>query len=51
MQRIIRQTQINASALFIGKNKKKERLVDNYDEIYNERKGFKDNDGEGNGCN
>lgn len=30
---------------------KKERLVDNYDEIYNERKGFKDNDGEGNGCN
>ena len=37
------------SVLFIGKNKK-ERLVDNYDEIYNERKGFKDNDGEGNSC-
>lgn len=33
-----------------GKNKK-ERLVDNYDEIYNECKEFKDNDGEGNGCN
>nr|DAH71500.1 MAG TPA: hypothetical protein [Caudoviricetes sp.] len=30
---------------------KKERLVDNYDEIYNECKGLKDNDGEGNGCN
>lgn len=30
---------------------KKERLVDNYDEIYNERKGFKGNDGEGNDCN
>lgn len=42
--------QIIVSVLFIGKNKK-ERLVDNYDEIYNERKGLKSNDGEGNGCN
>ena len=36
--------QTDVSVLFIGKNKK-ERLVDNYDEIYNECKGFKDNDG------
>ena len=29
----------------------RERLVDNNDEIYNERKGFKNNDGKGNDCN